>query len=1039
MLYDVRNKNFSNFAVYEKNKFPPRTYFIPFGSRELADAADIKDARFKSDRTVVLSGDWDFAYYRSEKYMPRNFDTSEIEFTTVKVPSCWQNLGFEPPMYLNCRYPFGVHPPKVPTDTVGRFSYLGYEAYGKKGLNLLDIRDASNSVGVYRQLFDLTRMHDKYILCLLGVAGSLDVFANGMFVGYSEGSHNTAEFDMTPYLKEGENELLLVVHKWCNGTYLECQDMFRANGIFRDVLLFTEDKDFIFDVEFKTKKVGDAYNVTAEATVPYPDGAEVRFRLEKDGEVLKEAVETVSGDRASVEWTGLKVLEWNAEKPVLYDMYYELLSGGEAKECIKKAVGFKTVTIDGTVFKLNGTPIKIKGANHHDSNPKTGYVMTADEYERDVLLMKKFGGNAFRMSHYPPDPVAIELCDRHGLYVIDEADIETHGMQRALFHTINGISDNLKWKDRYWDRVHRLYGRDKLAPSVIMWSLGNEAGGIKCQDYCYFKLKQLTDIPIHYEAACRTKRIRYDVMSEMYSDHKRVRSIGDKTYKHPFKERTEKTLSAPYFLCEYAHAMGVGPGGLEDYWKIFYEFPSLMGGCIWEFCDHAVYHEDGPVKYTYGGDHGEYMHDANFCVDGLFRPDRTPSSGAYNMKYAYRPIWAEFLGEDKVRFTNRMDFTDTDAFDIKMTVTNFGAVENRLSAEIKLKPGESDIFEYELGDIRGDKFLNIEYIDKKTGEVSFEEQLALCEAKSEASVKKRRNQVEYFENSSNITVRFYGGKAVFQKAVGSMISYEFGGVQYISHTFAQESRNRFFTNIFRAPMDNDIYILGKWKKAGYTDYKVRVITVKAREEDDNVRVSVETRLVNRKLEEMFAVTDEYLFYPSGKIDVHSVLTPLKRGLPPIPRFGKTIELSKDFNEVIWYGRRDESYGDMKAYTPIGLYEKNADDLKEFYIKPQESGARADTRFVTVKNGEGHGFVAIATKDPFLFSARRRSDIRIASAAHPEDVEDSESVYLNIDAFQQGTGSNACGPLPDEKNMYYADKPYELEFALIPAAVVTKLN
>lgn len=1039
MLYDIRNKNFSTFEIFEKHKFPPRTYFIPFSTREAADKADIKNARYKSDRVVVLSGEWDFAFYRSEKYMPRNFDTTEIEFTPIQVPSCWQNLGYEPPMYLNSRYPFGVHPPKVPADIVGRFHYMGFDAYGKKGLNLLDIRNASNTVGVYRQVFDLTRMHDKYILSLLGVAGSLDVFANGMFVGYSEGSHNTAEFDLTPYLREGANELLLVVHKWCNGTYLECQDMFRANGIFRDVLLITEDKNFIFDIDFKTRREKEGYFVKAEATVPYPEGASVRFRLEKDGEVLRESADVVTGDAATCEWEGLEVREWNAERPELYDMYYELIVDGEVKECVKKAVGFKTVAVDGTVFKVNGTAVKIKGANRHDSDPKNGYVMTADDLERDVLLMKKFGGNAFRMSHYPPDPVMLELCDLHGLYVIDEADIETHGMQRTLFHTINGISDDLKWKDRYWDRVLRLYQRDKLAPSVIMWSLGNEAGGIKCQDYCYENLKQLTNIPIHYEAACRTKRVRYDVMSEMYSDPARVRSIADKSYKHFSKERVELTTSAPFFLCEYAHAMGVGPGGMEDYMKVFYEFPSVMGGCIWEFCDHAVYHEEGPVRYTYGGDHGEYMHDANFCVDGLFRPDRTPSSGAYNMKYAYRPIWAEFMGEDKIKFTNRMDFTDTDVFEIQMTVLSFGAAENQLTAEISLKPHESDVFEYDLGDIRGDKFLNIKYVDKKTGEFCFEEQLALSEEVSAVALKKRRSQTEYFENSSNITVHFYGGKAVFQKAVGAMISYEFGGVQYISQTFAQESRNRMYTNIFRAPMDNDIYIMNKWKKAGYTDYKIRVINVSAEEIDDNVNVKIETRLVNPKLEEMFAVEDNYLFFPNGKILVASQIMPLKKRLPALPRFGKTIELSKDFDRVIWYGRRDESYGDMKNYTPVGFYEKTVDEMQEFYIKPQESGARADTRFAVVKKDSGHGFVAIAVGSPFSFSVRRKSDIRIAASAHPEDSENSESVYFNIDAFQQGVGSNACGPLPDENNMFYPNKTYELSFALIPTAIVTALN
>ena len=614
MKYRIKNDNYKNFAVFKDNVLKPRSYFIPFKDTEKMFSNDIRTERYNSDMVEVLSGEWDFVYYPAVSKVPEVFDTEKVSFDNVTVPSCWQFTGYEPPVYINVRYQFKPDPPHIPENC---------------------------SVGVYRKAFTVNSADKTYTLAFLGVAGALDVFVNGKYVGYSEGSHNTSEFELNEFIEEGENELVAVVHKYSNGTYLECQDMFRNNGIFRDVLLFETTDNSIYDFEVKTEYNGGKYSLSVLPSLKLTDECVLSAELAEAE--LSKSVNVSANSIDMIEFPSLDVNEWSAETPNLYTLILTLSKQGEVIEAVKKKIGFRHIEIKGNVFYFNNEKIKLFGVNHHDTDPKKGYAMSPEDMERDISVCKKYNVNCIRTSHYPPDAMFLDLCDEYGIYVVDEADIETHGVGETRRQ--GACSHNPKWQGRYWDRVYRMFERDKNHPSITMWSLGNEAWGYKNQDYCYEQLKKITDIPVHYEGVVHTRRFAYDVISQMYPWHGKYAKVASG------KGLSKKWYEKPYYLCEYAHAMGVGAGELETYVSTFLSADNLMGGCIWEFADHAVYHEDGKFKYTYGGDHGEKRHDGNFCVDGLFFPDRTPHPGALQMKNCYRPVRAEKQGDGFV-FTN---------------------------------------------------------------------------------------------------------------------------------------------------------------------------------------------------------------------------------------------------------------------------------------------------------------------------------------------------------------------------------------------------
>ncbi len=994
MKYIIKPLNINNIEVYEENKLSPRSYFIPYKSRKKLDKTDALTNRYKSDTVKVLSGKWDFCYLPKLSEMPKEIDTDDFTFEKINVPSTWQRTGYEPPKYLNTRYEFPMTLPVVPDEM---------------------------SVGIYRKIFTLSKECVNPVITFLGVCSSLTLYVNGKYVGYSEGSHNSAEFCLKNFVEEGENEILAIVTKWCNGTYLECQDMFRENGIFRDVYITENPAEYIYDYQVNTKKVDEGYILSVDCYLKGENlaGKKIALELLYDSKIVGK-VEAAAASKVTLALAPVDAVEWNAEKPELYSLYLTLSDGKNDIQVIRNKIGFKTVEINGEKFLFNGKLIKFKGVNHHDTHHINGYVMTAEELLKDVLLMKEFNCNAVRTSHYPPDPIFIELCDEYGLYVIDEADIETHGTQfnEKLQFTgkPNIISNGKQWLAPMKDRVLRLYHRDKNHPSITMWSLGNESGGWKNQDACYDMLKSLSDIPVHYEAVIRTPRGSYDVISEMYQIPSLLKRIGE-------HKLTKRYRNKPYFLCEYCHAMGVGPGSLEDYWQLIYAHENLTGGCIWEWADHSVYDENAKYKYTYGGDHGEAYHDGNFCVDGLFYPDRRPHTGAFEMKEVYRPIRSEKISENLYKFRNTNLFTNANEYEITYELLAKGVCVESRKFKLDIEPGASECLVLAHKTLSGSVDSHINFIYRnKNGEIVAKEQHTLSAVVEKPEIIEGSLSVEK-KNGTDITVAYDNGCCVFDMKTGMLKSYIVDGKELLANT------KGFVPQLYRAFLDNDRNIVKGWKNKGYDkiEYKGKLVSF---EEEKDEKVELESEgwlyLDGKKT---FEFECKFKLYPNGVMKVKCELEKKKLDFNnyELPRFGVNVELAPSLKNVRYYGLGEkENLCDFDAQSTVGIYEGTVGKMDEPYIKPQDNGNHGKTRWLTLTDDDGKGVEIAACKDFFSFGVHDYTEECIGKAEHIEDLVHGEVTSLNIDGYLRGTGSNSCGPNALPK--YRVVLKDELEFA-----------
>ena len=983
MKYRLNKDNYHNFNIFELNCLKPRSYFIPYPTRESADAVTGQERRYGSSKVRCLNGEWDFIFYPRPAEMPAEIDTDELRFDRIDVPSCWEFRGCAKPFYLNSRYQFPCRPPKIPTEKkVGRvFTWLGPD-YGF-GPRWRSPGEEYNYAGIYRRYFTVEDTEKKYTLSFLGVASCADVYLNGSFTGYTEGSHNTAEFDITPLVREGANELLVVVRRWCSGSYLECQDMFRNTGIFRDVLLRISEPHDVWDIDFHTKFTSHGYR--AVVTVDTMADTDVTVTIEGHGLYRSWSGSSLFGT-AKAQFNDLDVTEWSAEDPVLYDLYVEVPGS-----CVKMRVGFRQVEIRGDVFKINGRKVKLHGVNHHDTDSRNGYAMTAAEIERDMRLCKEYNVDTVRTSHYPPDPYLLEVCDELGIYVVDECDIETHGVFfQKLPPNFNRISNDPKWAPRYMDRVQRLYGRDRTHACIIMWSLGNEAGGGCNTDRMYDWLKAQLTMPVHYEGAVHTRRKAYDVASEMYPPAARLHEVGEKTCK--IKEFCDR----PYFLCEYAHAMGVGPGGMEAYWQEIYNYDNLMGGCVWEMNDHAVLHSDG--SYTYGGDHGEWEHDMNFCVDGLFYPDRTPSTGARIMKFVYRPLRIKYLGGDRYEVFNTMAFSPSDRYALRC-IWSDGSEETVMPRVKPLERGEMTLrTEPHLRAAarwRADCLLTIYTIDTKTGREAAVEQLALSEYIPPVPGETGQCPLpEWFSVKDGLPEVRLGNGMMTASAP--------------------------YTILFRAPTDNDYSFSGMVDNmASYSAEREEIIST----EHTDRSVTVTSRLKCGR--NVFTCTDIYEACSAG-VAVTSRLHCVK-GKGDLPRFGKAFRLDESYKYVCYRGRNGESYADMKDQAQISLSSCQVSGMTEPNIRPQESGNRCDTRMAAVTDCNTM-VTFTALERPFELGIKPYSDRALLGMKHRED-EKTTGTYVTISAFQQGIGTGICGPKTAPEYCYPAGRDYEMKFMI----------
>ena len=1011
MIYRISKTLHKNFNVFEKNKALPRAYSIPYSDKKKLIAASLSEERYGSDMVECLNGEWDFRLYKSISLLPDLLNTAKTRFGKIKVPADWQREGFLPPVYLNCPYEFTTPEPDIPKDM---------------------------PVGVYRRLIEINDAAKTYIISFLGVANNLALYVNGNFAGSSEGSHNTAEFNISSLLKEGENEMVIVSFKWCNGTFLECQDMFRENGIFRDVLLYKYDKAYINDFSVNAEKTaeGFALGLSVFPAGEY-EGCEIEVELkDKKGKTVCRA-NAEAEKKTDFFFDDLKVSEWNPELPVTYDLYITI-SGPDGSMTLRNVTGFKSVEIDKNVFLFNGAPIKMKGVNHHDSNLYKGYVMSPEDLEKDVKLMKKLNVNAVRTSHYPPDPYFLTLCDVYGLYVVDEADIETHGAA-DLMGDFHYISKQAKWASHYVDRVRRMYFRDRNHPSVTMWSLGNEAGGYKCQDACYKFLKETgTKIPVHYESVVHTRRFHYDVISEMYTSTENIELMMKGRRKRGIngaKERICREYSDyPFFLCEYAHAMGVGPGNLEEYWDLFYEWDNSMGGCIWEWADHTVYHPQPDKKYkylyTYGGDHGEKRHDGHFCVDGLMYADRTLHTGAKEMKTVYRPLRASLAGEKLYCFENTNRFRSSNYIDVKWELNENGVKVDEGKVKQDIAPMQAQCIKIKHKDINDEKdwHINFIYTDKDTGDELAVEQLTLNDVPYEYDIEIGQKIACESENGV-VTVRFENGECVFSGVTGELTSYVVNGRQLLASPAAESTG--FMPNLSRAFIDNDACNRERWEKGGLDKLKKNLREFNVSLDDGEVFVdSVYTLRANRKDLYEFAVC--YNISSLGAIEVYASLQVLSEDAETdIPRFGMTIELDRSFENAEYYGRGEaENMPDFKAQSPVGIYSAKVADMREKYVYPQESGMHCDSKWLVLSDNNG-STLSFYSDDSFNFSLKHFTQSLLNKASHEEDLRDMGITLLTLDAVTRGIGSSSCGPDTREEYRLNALEDYEMSFTVIP--------
>lgn len=1000
MKYQIKKLHINDFDVFMQNKIQARAYFIPYVSKQILSQQSTLTERYSSDTVQVLSGEWQFKYYEKISRLPGKIDTDSMSFDSIVVPSTWQRTGYEAPYYLNTRYQFPMNLPNVPEEM---------------------------SAGVYVKKFTLTENAVNPVITFLGVCSSLTLYVNGEYVGYSEGSHNMAEFSLKGIAKPGENELLAIVSKWCNGTYLECQDMFRENGIFRDVYITENPNEYIFDYEVKTVKKDNGYTLDTSVCLMGADfsGKKISAELCYNGETVAEKTADAS---KSVDFAFgvLDVKQWNAEKPELYTLYISLYDDKGDIECVRAKIGFKDVKIVGELFLFNEMPIKFKGVNHHDTHQSNGYVMSAEDLLKDVLLMKQFNVNAVRMSHYPPDPILLDLCDEYGLYVIDEADIETHGTQfdEKLRYTCkpNVISNGKEWLPRFIDRVMSMYQRDKNHVSITMWSLGNESGGWKNQEVCYNMLKKISSIPVHYEAVIRTPKGSFDVISEMYQHPPVLKKIGE-------HKLTARYKGKPYFLCEYCHAMGVGPGSLEDYWELIYKYDQLCGGCIWEWADHSVYDEKAKYKYTYGGDHGEKYHDGNFCVDGLFYPDRTPHTGAYEMKVVYRPIRAKRVKNNLYLFRNTNSFTNASEFTVKFELLENGAVIDEGNILLDIKPGEyKEIAVDHITDFSLENEYHINFIYYKGDTFVAKEQIALLESVCDP-LDGESAEVSFEEKKGKIIVSFKGGKAVFSKSEGKLISYVLDGKELLYNEDGIKPQ------LYRAYLDNDRNIVKHWKKKKLHKLKyVGEITSCKKKDDGTVKVKSEGWLCADD-KKIFEFEYKYTFYLDGKIKVDVEVE--KRTLDfftkyEIPRFGVNLLLDKSLSNITYYGLGElENLCDFSEQSTVGIYSSSVKDMCVDYIKPQDSGNHGRTRWMSVTDSEGKGLKFFNCGSYFSFSAHDYPEKQVRDSKHIEDIKRGHLTSISIDGFMRGTGSNSCGPhaLPQYRIKFNSE--LEFSFYIIP--------
>ena len=992
-------RHYEDLKIMHENTMPSRAYYMPASH----DMGPLVEDRFSSDRVICMNGTWEFQYFNSiydlqEKFYEQGYDCSR--FTQVEVPGVWQNYGYDSHQYTNVRYPIPLDPPYVPQE---------------------------NPCGAYVRKFyyEIPEEAPRAYLNFEGVDSCFYVWVNGKYVGYSQVSHATSEFDVTEVLKNGENTLAVLVLKWCDGTYLEDQDKFRMSGIFRDVYFVNRPENVVYDYFTTTEIQEEQAVITVQASY---QGKAVPTKLTLYDAEHKEIASQVFQENIGTVYTHKAVILvkepnlWNPEQPYLYTLVLETEG-----EVITDRIGLREICVKDAVLYVNGTAIKFKGVNRHDSDPVTGFVIGLEQMKKDLQMMKESNFNAVRSSHYPNVPYFYQLCDEYGFFVIAEADNESHGTQSQYLKDSNWENVSRKWNERIsdnpefipatLDRTQLCVHREKNRPCIIIWSMGNECGyGCTFEEALkWTKGFDPTRLTCYESSFYRSDRRKYDysnidIFSRMYPSLEEI------------QEYMDKKPDKPFLLIEYCHAMGNGPGDLEDYFQIIYEYDVLCGGFVWEWCDHAIYQgqaANGKEKYLYGGDFGEEVHDGNFCMDGLVYPDRTPHTGLLEYQNVYRPArvvsFCQKTGE--LCLENYMNYMDLKDYIYLVYEVN---CDGKLLEKKQFILQES-VLPHKKGTIllditvpdSGKCYLKVSYhlkhgtsVMAQGSRMGFDEILlknqdgrnqqatALLETQEQ-----KEAEVQVSETDRFLSVRSDTFFYVYNKLSGLFEQLSVDGEELLETPME--------LNIWRAPTDNDRKIKQEWIDAGYDRSKARAYDTHWEMNGEGIRIYSTVSVAAVAIQKVLDIEAVWKIYRTGEISV-KMHVKKDREFPQLPRFGIRLFLRGEYENLKFYGLGPhESYRDKCRSCSHGLYDTTVEEQHEDYICPQENGSHTDCDYLMLEK-ENQTVTAVSSR-PFSFNVSYYSQEELTRKAHNFELEKSGSTIVCLDYAQNGIGSNSCGP------------------------------
>lgn len=962
-------KKWENPNMLGENKLTPSTSFNRFNTLDKA----FNNNNNEKNGFLSLNGDWHFELYPYPELVESQFSVLANRLKDkafIPVPSTWQTQGYDHMHYTDVLYPIPINPPFVPTE---------------------------NPTGVYYREFNYDVTEGKKVHLLFeGVSSYYECFINGEFVGSNKGSRMESTFDVTSLLKE-KNEIIVKVLKWSDSTYLEDQDMWWLSGIFRDVSLFEVSRSDVEDIQIKTLADADYQDFNLVVELGNVSDFKIKGTIYDNQEALLEINPFENGKSETLVKAPKK---WNAEEPNLYTLIIEINMNDQI-EYIPFKVGFRTVEIKDNQLKVNGEVIFINGVNRHDFMPTGGMMTTLEVMESDIRLMKEHNMNAVRTAHYPSKKEFYDLCDRYGLYVIDEADLECHGFENTGDY--NWISDNSRWEKAYVDRGVRMVKRDLNHPSVIMWSLGNESGAGQNFSAMYKAMKELDSRPIHYEG---DRQAAYsDVYSTMYSRLDNLIKIGRDT-----------EGQKPHIHCEYGHAMGNGPGGLREYQEVMRKYDRLQGGFIWEWYDHGIKEErNGKTTYFYGGDYGDTPNNSNFCIDGLLMPNRVPSPAMAEYKQIIAPLEMNY-SSGKLEIKNLYDFANLEGVALSyqfVTGRTCLLEENLLLPSIPTQTMRT--LDIKVPKLQGetDIYLNLQ-VTKDIPEIgSTEISRNQFLVKSIKESPKDQEKVLLGVSRDYPEIKIFSGarKFIFNEITGKLVSVKDGEVELIKSGLD-------FT-LWRAPIDNDMYKIEDWKEKYFLhQVKEQLECFDLSQTEEKVTITAVQYASSTNQNWGYQIKETYVFTQDGKLQVDLQGETRLRGdnVPEmLPRIGFDLTLNQDFEEVTWYGNGPgESYRDSYAAVEMGIFDKKVADMHTNYIYPQENGARTEVRWSELQTITGKK-IRFDFNEPVTFTAHDYTRRELERATHTDELSRGGDTFVTIDTIHSGLGSNSCGQEQYEKD------------------------